>query len=151
MMVVEVFVDASAAVGVAQRKGFGRIRHMGTQALWIQDAVRQRKVSLTTIEGTVNPADTITKFLGSAELAAMMARLGLEALDGRAALAPQMANDYSWQEDLVSAGSSVSRSSTSNMQCEDDELSAAAKPFVSSGAKAIWLPRHRRVRCLSCA
>lgn len=43
---VNLYVDASAAIGVAQRKGLGRIRHPDTQSLWIQDAVRQRKVAL---------------------------------------------------------------------------------------------------------
>ena len=28
-------VDASAAIGIAQRKGLGRIRHLDTQSLWI--------------------------------------------------------------------------------------------------------------------
>ena len=37
-----VMVDATAAIGIAQRKGLGKLRHIDTQALWIQDAVRIR-------------------------------------------------------------------------------------------------------------
>ena len=32
-------VDASAAIGLAQRKAPGNIRHFETQSLWIQDAL----------------------------------------------------------------------------------------------------------------
>ena len=31
--------NASAAIGIAQRKGLGKVRHLDTQSLWIQDAV----------------------------------------------------------------------------------------------------------------
>ena len=37
------FVDTTAAIGIAQRKGLGKVRHLDTQALWIQDALRQRR------------------------------------------------------------------------------------------------------------
>ena len=65
--------------------------------------MRQKKVGLTKIKGTVNPADMMTKFLGSAALSAMMRRLGFEVLDGRAALASQMAKYDEWQEELEGA------------------------------------------------
>ena len=45
-MTILLHVDASAAIGVAQRKGLGKIRHLDTQSLWVQDAVRQRRVDL---------------------------------------------------------------------------------------------------------
>ena len=45
-MCVNVFVDASAAIGVTQRKGRGGILHLDTHSLWILDAVRQRKIQL---------------------------------------------------------------------------------------------------------
>ena len=52
--------DASAAIGVAQRKGLGRIRHLDTQALWIQDAVREKRSTLLKVPGAENPADLMT-------------------------------------------------------------------------------------------
>ena len=36
------YADASAAIGVAGREGLGRIRHLDTQLLWLQQALRQR-------------------------------------------------------------------------------------------------------------
>ena len=35
--------DASAAIGVANREGLGRIQHLDTQSLWLQQALRQRR------------------------------------------------------------------------------------------------------------
>ena len=55
------YVDASAAIGIAQRKGLGKSRHLDTQSLWIQDALRQRRVSLNKILGIENPSDAMTK------------------------------------------------------------------------------------------
>ena len=34
---IHFFVDATAALGVAQRQGIGKIRHLQTNCLWIQD------------------------------------------------------------------------------------------------------------------
>ena len=53
-------VDASAAIGIAQRKGLGKLRHLDTQSLWIQDAVRSKQVVLEKVAGAENPADLMT-------------------------------------------------------------------------------------------
>ena len=34
------YADASAAIGIANREGLGRVRHLDTQALWLQQALR---------------------------------------------------------------------------------------------------------------
>ena len=81
-------VDASAAIGVAQRKELGRTRHLDTQSLWIQDAVREQRVALNTITGTGNPADLLTKHLNFRTMKHMTARLGLPILEGRSDIAP---------------------------------------------------------------
>ena len=91
---IDVFVDASAAIGIAQRKGLGRIRHLDTQALWVQDAVRQKRVELISVRGTQIPADMMTKHLDAATLKEMMMRLNLEVREGRPDIAPHVAKDY---------------------------------------------------------
>ena len=40
------YADASAAIGVANREGLGRIRHLDTQSLWLQHALRKRRLGL---------------------------------------------------------------------------------------------------------
>ena len=44
-------VDASAAIRITQRKGLGKVRHLDTQSLWIQDALRERRSSSTGCRG----------------------------------------------------------------------------------------------------
>ena len=38
------FVDATAAMGVSQRIGLGKLRHLDTQSLWLQEAIRIEKL-----------------------------------------------------------------------------------------------------------
>ena len=45
------YVDASAAIGVAQRTGLGKIRHLDTQSLWLQEAHATRRVQFEKIDG----------------------------------------------------------------------------------------------------
>ena len=45
------FVDATAAIGVAQRVGLGRLRHLETQSLWLQEAVRDKRIGLSKVHG----------------------------------------------------------------------------------------------------
>ena len=84
-------VDATAAIGIAQRKGLGKLRHLDTQSLWIQDAVRQRRVHLEKVLGTENPSDLLTKHLDAKTIEKYMTKMGVVALEGRAGTAPELA------------------------------------------------------------
>ena len=63
VMVPWMYVDASAAMGIAQRKGLGKIRHLHTQSLWMQDAVREKKTSSTQRPGLNTPPTCIPNIL----------------------------------------------------------------------------------------
>ena len=82
------YVDASAAIGIAQRKGLGEVRHLATQSLWVQDALRERRVTLEKISGTENPGDLMTKVVDSKVLQKLMDKLNLVILQGRSSIAP---------------------------------------------------------------
>ena len=86
---LRVWTDSSAAIGVCSRQGLGKLRHIDTHLLWIQQAVRSRRVDLRKIPGEVNPADMFTKHLPSRDrLSALMQLLGCQYRDGRASSAP---------------------------------------------------------------
>ena len=87
---VRIHVDASAAIGIAQRKGLGKLRHLDTQALWIQDALRTRRVNVEKVLGTENPADLMTKHLGGPDLQKCLKKLGIQIRHGRADAAPSL-------------------------------------------------------------
>ena len=59
------YADASAAIGVANREGLGRIRHLDTQSLWLQQALRQHRLGPGLVLGTENPSDLMTKHVDS--------------------------------------------------------------------------------------
>ena len=54
-------LDSSAAIGICNRQGLGKLRHLDTHTLWIQHAVWSKRVDLRTVAGEVTPADLFTK------------------------------------------------------------------------------------------
>ena len=76
--------DASAAIAISQRSGLGKLRHIQTQFLWLQERVSAKDLQLTKVVGTANPADMLTKHLAKADLDKHLEFSGLLLRDGRA-------------------------------------------------------------------
>ena len=74
---IRIHSDATAAIGICRRKGLGKIRHLATTDLWIQDKVRSRQLELVEILGTENPADVRTKYVNRQAMEAALSRIGL--------------------------------------------------------------------------
>ena len=87
---MEVQTDATAAIGICRRKGLGKIRHLATADLWVQDRIRRGDFSLTKIEGSKNPADALTTHLDRCTLEKHMRSLSLFDDWGRAETAPMV-------------------------------------------------------------
>ena len=85
---LEVLTDATAAIGICRRRGLGRIRHLATADLWVQDRVRKGDFRLTKCLGADNPADMLTKHVSRDVMAKHMERVGIKSEDGRAGSAP---------------------------------------------------------------
>ena len=75
---IEIRTDASAAKGIAGRKGLGKVRHMRAQQLWIQDAVREGRIRITKVDTKSNIADIFTKALEPATLEALLKQTATE-------------------------------------------------------------------------
>jgi hypothetical protein len=60
---IELWSDSSAARCFAARKGVGRMRHLETRHLWLQNEVSSQRVVLCRVAGEDNPADLLTKYL----------------------------------------------------------------------------------------
>jgi hypothetical protein len=73
---VHVGMDASAALGLINRQGLGKARHIETQWLWIQQATREGRVLMNKIPGKENPADLFTKPLNQEMIDGFMKSLG---------------------------------------------------------------------------
>ena len=87
---LKVMTDATAAIGIARRRGLGKVRHLATADLWIQDRVRKKDFALEKVPGADNPVDILTKNVGRDILIKHMENLGLEYEVGRAETAPSI-------------------------------------------------------------
>ena len=87
---LRILTDAAAAVGICRRRGLGKIRHLATADLWVQDRLKKKDFELVRVPEVDNPADILTKHVESALLRKHMLRLGLRLEEGRAASAPQI-------------------------------------------------------------
>ena len=82
--------DASAAIGIVNRTGVGKLRHIRVQYLWLQDKVRRGELTVRKVPGEANPADMMTKHLAAEAMQAHLGRLQCEVLTDRAATAPTL-------------------------------------------------------------
>ncbi|CAK0861788.1 unnamed protein product, partial [Prorocentrum cordatum] len=85
--------DATAASGIAHRRGAGRIRHIETKTLCFQRHVTERRVIISKTLGKVNVADLGTKHLSQKELDEMLELLGYYAATGKSGLALAVAGN----------------------------------------------------------
>ena len=69
----------------------GKIRHLDTTDLWVQEVVRSRRVELNKVLGAENPAYVLTKYVDKPLMTKMLPKMNMEKLDGRAKCAPAIA------------------------------------------------------------
>ena len=60
---IHLYTDSSAAMGMVARKGMGKVRHIEVSELWIQDAVRNKVLTVNKVKGDDNPSDILTKYI----------------------------------------------------------------------------------------
>ena len=60
-MSVSISTDSSAAKGIANRRGLGKLRHIELSELWVQDLVAKGRIVIYKINGTDNSGDSLTK------------------------------------------------------------------------------------------
>ena len=82
--------DSTAAIGVCRRRGLGKIRHLATADLWVQDKIRTGAFSLQKVLGSENISDVLTKHVDRSTLQKHLKSMGLRQKDGRPELAPRI-------------------------------------------------------------
>ena len=80
-------VDATASRAIASRRGVGRVRHLKTQVLWVQEAVARRELTIAKVPGCENPSRWGTKHLAEREMHERMRRAGCYTAGERSRLA----------------------------------------------------------------
>ena len=89
-LTMELLTDSSAAKGVCNRKGLGKVRHLDTNLLWVQDKVKNGDLIITKINGENNPADLFTKYLDHTKINEFVGAIGCSFRIGRAQSAPSI-------------------------------------------------------------
>ena len=74
---LEIKTDVSAAVGVIQRQGAGKIKHLEVKQLWVQEQEKKKAVKMVKIPKEVNWADLMTHHWSNVEDVKMLAGMGL--------------------------------------------------------------------------
>ena len=74
----EVMVDSSAAIGVVNRKGNGKLRHVRIGQLWVQEKRKLDEIRYTKVDGNQNPADLMTKGLGRSDREFYLEKMHIE-------------------------------------------------------------------------
>ena len=82
--------DASAALSIIQRQGTGKLRHVSTQFLWIQEKTRNDAFDVAKIPGEENPADVLTKNVSADIMMRHLDSMNVELRDDRAKTAPNL-------------------------------------------------------------
>ena len=65
---IRVRADSSACRRNCGWTGIGKVRHTAVLLLWLQGAVREKKIEMARIAGKDNLADVLTKFVSREEL-----------------------------------------------------------------------------------
>ena len=85
-----VYADASAALGIVMRRGVGKVRHIRTQSLWLQEAHATKRLAFEKVDGSRNCADLMTKHLSDTLLSRHLEHMRAIPVEGRAESAPTL-------------------------------------------------------------
>ena len=78
-------VDATAAHGIAARRGVGQVKHLAVSTLWLQQWTTNKELVIRKVDSGENVADLGTKHLESKLLEYLLKSMGFHKLQGRVA------------------------------------------------------------------
>ena len=64
---IDIKSDASAAIGICNRIGLGKVRHIEVNQLWLQEKVTQGRITVTKVGTLENLADAMTKTIDAGD------------------------------------------------------------------------------------
>ena len=78
-----VWMDASAGIAIGSRRGLGKVKHIDTVFLWVQEVVDQKRVTIGKKVTDEMLADILTKPANSTTLEKMLQGMGYYPEAGR--------------------------------------------------------------------
>ncbi len=135
---LRVWTDSSAAIGICSRQGLGKLRHLDTHTLWIQQAVRSKRVDLRKVPGEQNPADLLTKHsISRQRLEDLVSLYGCRYLGGRAESAPQVRKGETNRTTMADAGGSLVAAAEDKEEEEAEAETSALMPHRDLNDEAL--------------
>ena len=58
---VRIMMDATAGIAIASRRGLGKVKHVDTQSLWVQEMIQNGKIQVMKKHTSEMLADVMTK------------------------------------------------------------------------------------------
>ena len=89
-MELRVLTDSSSAKAFASRRGLGRMKHIQTRFLWIQERLALKHFVLDKVGTLLNRADVLTKQLSAKDMHRHLTAIGHIMTGGRAKTAKRM-------------------------------------------------------------
>ena len=90
---VQINTDSSTGTSVASRRGAGKIRHLDTRDLWIQERVARGDIIIEKVRGEDNVVDGLTKHVDKQKMDQFMSECGFEKRSGRHELSPALGEE----------------------------------------------------------
>ena len=84
---IKIWLDATAGAAIGSRRGLGKVKHIHTIFLWVQDKVANKELDIGKVHTSQNLADILTKPVDAALIERMMTEMSFTYEDGRSSLA----------------------------------------------------------------
>ena len=139
--------DASAAIGMVNRTGAGKLRHIRVQYLWIQDVVKSGQIGIEKVPGADNPADVFTKHVDVHTMRKHCWRLGYEALGTRASTAPTLNVLLGMLQSHFPEGDLEPEINEANNEKNEYETLYNRKTYEANGYKKLYEEDGKARRC----
>ena len=89
-LAVEIYCGSAAVLCITNRAGIGKVRHLRTQGLWVQEVWASERIAYRKVLWEKNPADLLTKHLGAEAIHRHCDTLNMCWVEGRAETVPTL-------------------------------------------------------------
>ena len=115
------------------RSGLGKLRHMSTNQLWVQEKVRSGEVEIHKVTTRENIADTLTKYVNRDSIGKHMRGTASRLEEGRHEMMPE----YDDQDEEEPEGESAHDSGEDgDQESQEEEEPVEVAPATASGSYA---------------
>ena len=90
---MHISTDSSAAKGICNRRGLGKVRHIDIHMLWLQERVQKGDIIIKKVAGDKNISDALTKHIDVGLMQQHLQNTGQCILSGRHTLMPSVTSN----------------------------------------------------------